>query len=64
MNEGEKALNGSFIDHGGNDFCRTSLEDGGEQPAAPASGDQLCLGLEEDDYPQPKVNTWNSCLAG
>ena len=46
------------------DFSRASLEDGGEHPAAPAPGDQLGLGLEEDDYPQPKVNTWNSCLAG
>ena len=60
MNDWEKAPNGPFIDHGGNealdeDFCRTSIEDGFEHPAAPAPGHQLGLGLEEDDSPQPKV---------
>ena len=60
MSDREKAPNGPFIDNGGNealfeDFCRTSIEDGCEHPAAPAPVDQLGLGLEEDDCPQPKV---------
>ena len=48
MNDGEKASNGPSLDQGGSeDFCATSIEDGLEHPAAPASGGQLGVGLEE-----------------
>ena len=49
-----KILHGPSIDDGRNealyeDFCVTFIEDGFEHPAAPATRDQLGLGLEEDD---------------